>query len=331
MIKQSSDRLEIFLALALRREEAESFLPMADFESESLDKSALDNSLAEDFSALFEYLTEPEARKFRVIAAGYQNKTEPEKTIWRERVLRKIGTDEQLVDETVHSSHVSDALQKESRAVQKIIRERVFIGEEWNPNSEKQFEKSSPLEKTVRRAFAKQFVSVRDLPKPTAFDYLSGSELARLIRSAGIREVALACVRIEAVESVAAFLRRFPAEDARAIASQLNNLRGVSESRMAFAEHLVQTAIEIEPHPSAMLDWLGIWLTGVLLCGSSESRVRYTNQKLPLEVSAKLPEIIDEQCRNTPKDLQKKIEVEIERLAETIARAAANIKSVEAE
>ena len=356
MTNQSPDRLEIFLALAHNRVPkknfvTESFMPSADFENESVDESVSDNSRDEKFSPLFEYLTEPEAEEFRLISANYQSKTEAEKTAWRKQILQRIGTDEQLIDENVHSSHINDALQKEIPAVQKIIakslppgyknsmntviphkRKKTSIPQEFktNPNPQKSEalgKSASPLGKIIRRTFAGQFVSLRDLRKPTAFDRLSGTQLARLIRLSGIREVALACVRIEAVESVAAFLRRFPAEDARAIAAQLNSLRRTAESRLAFAEHLVQTTIEIESQPSAMLDLLGIWLVGILLCSSTKERVRYTNQKLPLEIVMKLPEIIERQCRNTPKDLQKKISIEIEHLAETIARTAVEIKS----
>ena len=358
MTNQSPDRLEIFLALALRRGAkqsfvAGSFMPSADFENESDDESVSGNLRDEKFSPLFEHLTEPEAEELKRLRTNYQIKTEVEKTNWRASVLSKIGTDEQLIDETVHSSHINDALQKEIPAVQKIIaaalppgyknsmetvvpnkRKKTSVAPDLKTNSgseksrEEAFKKlSSSIEKTIRRTFARQFVSLRNLPKPTAFDRLSGTQLARLIRLSGIREVALACVRIEAVESVAAFLRRFSAEDARAVAAQLNSLRRTSESRLSFAESLVQTTIEIEPQPSAMLDLLGVWLIGIFLCNSAEIRIHYTNQKLPLEVVTKLPEIIDQQCRNTPKDLQKKISAEIEHLAETIARTADDIKS----
>lgn len=337
MTNPTSDRLEIFLALALSRSvrqsfTAENFIATADFENELPVENTSGELTEEKFPALGSYLTDREAEELRRIQENYQNKPDAEKTIWRASILGKIGTDEQLIDETVHWSHVGDALQKEIPAVQKIIKEKIFAARELKTNpgaakSEKAFEEPpSPLEKTVRRTFAKQFISLRDLQKPTAFDRLGGTHLARLIRLSGIREVALACVRIEAVESVGAFLRRFPAEDARAIAAQLNGLRKTSESRLSFAENLVQTTIEIESQPSAMLDLLGIWLIGILLCTGAKNRVRYTNQKLPLEASAKLPEIIEERCRSVPEDLQLKISAEIEHLAETIARAASDRK-----
>ncbi len=312
MTNQTPDKLEIFLALAHRlaaaRTSAAKNRPEMTAETEKAsnadDTSA--TSSGDFFSAINEQLTEAEAAAFERLESNYQAKTDAEKAEWRELLLRKIGTDEQLIDGTVHPSRVADALGRENAAVRKIV-------------GKKYGDALSPLEKTVRRAFAGQFVALRDLTKPTAFDYLGGGELARLIRLAGIREVALACVRIEAVEAVAAFLRTFPAEDARAVAAQLNGLRNSSETRLDFAENLVQTALEIEPQPAAMLDSLGIRLLGIALCGSAAARIRYINQKMPLEAAGKLPELIGEECRRTPDDWQRKINIEIERLAATLA------------
>ena len=310
MTAQTPEKLKIFLALACQSSATEICTAKdsapENVENQSDAKDVSDASPNDFFSPIKKHLTNAEAAEFERLAANYQNKTEKEKAEWRGAVLRKIGNDEQLIDETVHPSHVNDALRREIPAVRKIV-------------EKESSDAVSPLEKNVRRAFAKQFIARRDLPKPTAFDFLNGAELARLIRLAGIREVALACVRIEAVEAVAAFLRTFPAEDARAVAAQLNGLRDSSEERLVVAETQVQTALEIEPQPTAMLDALGICLLGIALCGSTDERVRYTNQKLPLEAIEKLPEIIAEQCRRTPVDLQRKINVEVERLAVTIA------------
>lgn len=326
MTNQPPNRLEIFLALALERGAPRNFpvndfLPSLDDENETANEGVSDDLPDEKLSPLYEYLPPAETEKLQSILAEYQNKTATEKADWRAWVRGGIGIDESLIDETIHPSHVFEALQKESPAVQKII--AASLPENYKNQPEESFEKTgAPLEKTVRRAFAEQFVALRDLREPTAFDRLDGAQLARLIRLAGIREVALACVRIEAVESVAAFLRRFSAEDARAAAAQINNLRGAPEARLDFAENLVQTFIEIEPQPSAMLDLLGIRLIGITLGdGGDAVRVRYTNQKLPLEAAAHLSEIIDEQRRRTPADLQRQIRAEIEQLAETIVRA----------
>lgn len=331
------DRTEIFLALALKQLAQANSSANADF-MPSLEAEA---KPAEISLAGFDYLSEREREKFRRVQTEYEQKSDTEKTDWQNQILGKIGADESLIDERVHYSHINEALQKEIPVVQKIIVANLpnsyrkstdtFTGRkkkagdtaELKPlptEKDKTAAKAkTALDKTIRRAFATQFVHVRDLKKPTAFDRLSGNHLARLIRLTGIREVALACVRIEAVESVAAFLRIFSAEDAQAIAAQLNSLAEISETRLAFAENLVQTTLEAESQPSAMLDLLGISLIGVALIGVSESRVQFTNQKLPLEIAPKLPEIIGEQSSETSRELRSQIKSEIETLAETLA------------
>ncbi len=312
------DRLEIFLALALNRRAREN----------SINEDA--PTLSEQMPALFEYLSAAETEKLERIWRDYQNKTAPEKSVWRGRVIALIGADEFFIDEQVHQSHISEALKKEIPSVRRIVRRLLPPDFPFDPNSahddsqtfDAPFEKSRlPLEKTVRRAFAKHFVALRDLKKITAFDRLSGAQTARLIRLNGIREVATACVRIEAVEAVAAFLRIFSAEDAQAIAAQLNALPNLPEERLMFAEQIVQATLESEPQPSAMLDLLGIQLLGVVLYGADDWQIRYAKQKLPLEIAPKLAEIIDERRIETNANLREQISTEIERLAQTLLRA----------
>ncbi len=120
MNNQSTDRTEIFLALAekyaARRE------PTAE-NNAALDEVAPEES-STDFSAVIQnYLTAKESEKFRRLQNTYQNKTEIERIEWQTEILSKIGTDEQLIDETVHWSYISAALQKESAPIQKIIYE----------------------------------------------------------------------------------------------------------------------------------------------------------------------------------------------------------------
>lgn len=303
---------EIFFLLALRQIARQNSVS-AKIESESKDAG---ESLTEaDFPALLEQLNKKEAANLRGLLAKYRKKDEAEKSLWRERILSSIGADEEFIDETVHRSHIEDALQKEIPAIRKIINGALSGAE----ISAAQNQNINLLEKNIRRAFASQFVSLGEIENAGAFDRLSGAQLARLVRRAGVREVSIACLRIEAVESVAAFIRIFPAEDARMIAAQLGNVPEISDERIAFAENLVHTAFEIEPNPSAMLDWVGIRLAGVLLCRSSPARIRFTQQKLPFEFAPRLPEMIEKNCLQTPFEMQKVIGGEIELLAETIA------------
>lgn len=321
MKTSSPPKTEIFLLLALKqsarqnpaRQIAE--IPLVD-DIEELDLNAPGENLTEEnFPVLFEQLSKKEAGKLRRLLASYQNKAEAERAVWRERIESAIGADEEFIDESVHLSHVEDALQKEIPAIRKIL-----TAPPPNFNESRTFATPNKhlLAKNIRRAFARQFVAMRELTKATAFDRLNGTQLARLIRRAGIKEIAIACLRIEAVESVAAFLRQFSTEDARTIAAELGNPPQISDERIAFAENLVHLALETEPNRAAMLDWLGVWLIGILLCQGSSVRMAYTKQKLPLEFAPQLPEIIEEKCRQTPVNLQTEIGGEIEQLAREI-------------
>ena len=334
MKKQFPDRIEIFLALAIRRIERSNFKPEL-FNIESAPVLADESTeppiieLPDQMPALFNYLNEAEKEKLVRLWRDYQSKTETEKIEWRARVFKKIGTDEQFIDEQIHKSHIVAALEKEPAGIQRIVRRLLapdfdasaIESNAATKNGKNPLSKNTlSLERTVRRRFAGQFVALRDLKKITAFDRLSGAQMARLIRLNGIREVATACVRIEAVEAVAAFLRIFSAEDAQAVAAQLNALPTLDEARLSFAETIVQATLEDEPQPSAMLDWLGIRLLATFLCDADESRVRCAKQKLPLELAPRLTEIINEQRRETDAYLRKQIADEIERLAETLVR-----------
>lgn len=317
MKEPSRKKLEVFLLLALNRRT----LLNSDENGENIETDEFSEKI---FSALSAQMSAPEAENFERMRRDYEKKSEAEKENWRNRVETAIGADESFLDQNIHRSHIDAALRNETAAVGKVLAAGM-PPEYQNRSTDKPKNTGDEttrnhrhLEKSVRETFARQFVARQNLPAPTAFDNLSGARLARLIRLAGIREVALACVRISAVESVASFLRRFSAEDARAIAAQLNALPKTSGERLSFAENLVQIALEQESKPSAMLDLLGFRLIGISLCAGTPERVRYTEQKLPLEVEPKLSDVIDAQCRKTPVGLQREVGRQIEQLAETI-------------
>lgn len=334
----TAEKLEVFLLLALRRETLlnlpENAADKAEKEAENdagdTAENAAENDSADDvFSPLAAQLSAAEAEKFERLRADYGRKSDGEKANWETRVENSVRAGGTFLDRNIHRSHIEAALLKETAPVEAIISAELpaeygnrAARKPGNANIEKARRADDALGKTIREAFGAQFVSRRDLPAPTVFDDLSGAQTARLIRLAGVREVALACVRIDAVESVASFLRRFSAEDARAIAAQLSGLPPTSDERLLFAENLVQTALESGLKPSAMLDLLGFRLVGIALCAASPERVRYAEQKLPLEVVPKLSETIDEQCRKTPVAMQREIERQIESLAEIAARAS---------
>lgn len=329
MKNNSAKRLEILLWLTLRQQRKNR---ASEIETEAFEAS--ENKSAE-LPPLFALLTKAEIDKLNDLLANYGEKSPVEKENWEKEIKSFIGTDRRFFDEYLHWSHIEESLKSETPSVKKIIydglsedykvhlKNRLGIDEELLEANDKPLKKEKRLVfQAVQEAFGKQFVFLGDLPKPTAFDKLNGAQTVRLIRLAGIREVAFACASIEAVETLAAFLKRFPAEAARAIATQLNSLPKTSGERLAFAESLVRQAFELEPQPTAMLDLLGIWLIGIRLCESSEKRIAYAQQKLPKEFAPELTEIIDKQCRKTNAGMQKTISAQIEQLAETILKTS---------
>lgn len=334
MRNNSPKKLEIFLWLALRQLSRRGITAEKESETtDSVETERTSSSLME-ISGLFEQLNKTEADKFKSLLADYNNKSDAEKEIWKKQIRSFVGTDETFLDENIHWSHIEEVLQKESPAIRRIVfnslsesdkdhlKSPLNIREEIQTIENGRKSKFRLIEKNIRQSFAKQFTALHDLQKPTAFDRLNGTQTVRLIRLVGIREVTFACARIKAVETVAAFLKRFSAEDARAIVTQLNNLPKTSSERLLFAENLVQIALETESQPSAMLDLLGIRLIGIRVCESPANRISYTQQKLPREFAPELSEIIETQCRQTPANLQTEIASEIEQLAETIIKTS---------
>ena len=115
MQNQSPDRLEIFFALALK------FGAKQHSSAENIEATVFDDSTNEVFSVIAAHLTEKESLKFKRLTADFQNRTAAEKAARQTEILRQIGTDEPLIDATVHRSHVIEAWHREIPAVRAII------------------------------------------------------------------------------------------------------------------------------------------------------------------------------------------------------------------
>jgi hypothetical protein len=219
------------------------------------------------------------------------------------------------LDEHLHHSHVTEALRAEPERVRRLVvanlppalaadcARALGLGEAA-PRGGTQAEggavpteveakptevKASPAAEVVavvRRVFLSHFITQADVERPTPLDFFSGAELARLVRLLGVRETALACRGIAAVEAVAAFLKRFAPEDARAVAAHLRTLTSVEPRRVAFAGQHVQEALRAEPEPGAMLDRVGLRLLATALSGRARrASLLYAAQKLPVEAA----------------------------------------------
>jgi hypothetical protein len=173
----------------------------------------------------------------------------------------------------------------------------------------------------VRQAFFAQFVSTTALNNPTPLDLLSGVELARLIRILGVRETAIACKGISAVETVTAFLKRFSAEDAHAIVFHLTALKAVESERIAFAETIARKALNQESEvASTMLDRVGLALLAIVLDTFGALRRRHTTQKLPLAAARELDELLNGTQTYSDHEMAHRIVAEAQSLAENLHR-----------
>jgi flagellar motor switch protein FliG len=205
------------------------------------------------------------------------------------------------LDEHLHHSHVTEALRGEPLRVRRLVVSHLppalaascaqALGmpvEEARADLEREGgDGPSPeVVAVVRRVFLSHFITLAGVERPTPLDFFSGAELARLVRLLGVRETALACRGIPAVEAVAAFLKRFSPEDAGAVAMHLKSMTNVEPWRVALAGQHVQEALRAEPEPAAMLDRTGLRLLATALSGRARrASLRYAAQKLPVEAA----------------------------------------------
>lgn len=203
------------------------------------------------------------------------------------------------LDEHLHHSHVTEALRGEPERVRRLVvahlppalaaacKRALRLAEESGGGDAGRGGRPAPeVVGIVRRVFLSHFITLADVERPTPLDLFSGAELARLVRLLGVRETALACRGIAAVEAVAAFLKRFAPEDARALAAHIRTLTDVDPRRVALAAQHVHDALRAEPEPGAMLDRVGLRMLATALSGRSRrASLRYAAQKLPVEAA----------------------------------------------
>jgi hypothetical protein len=205
------------------------------------------------------------------------------------------------LDEHLHHSHVTEALRGEPERVRRLVvahlppavgaacaRALGMPAVDARDDAEREggAGPSQEVVAVVRRVFLSNFITLADVERPTPLDFFSGAELARLVRLLGVRETALACRGIAAVEAVAAFLKRFSPEDASAVALHLKSMTNVEPWRVALAGQHVQEALRAEPEPAAMLDRTGLRMLATALSGRARrASLRYAAQKLPVEAA----------------------------------------------
>ncbi len=281
-------RIETLVALALskrwpRPELAEDEESDSDLTRVLAQLNAADRKAIMDLTRRFQKLSPAAQNRWLASRVGRIRASSPE----RERRFK----------EDIHPSQIVEALRNEPARIQNriigslppsqrdAIAEELGVSLDTNPASTK-------IGEVARRAFFAQFVPTSALQHHTALDLLSGVELARLIRLFGVRETAIACKGVAAVETVTAFLKRFSAEDAHAILFHLSSLTAVEPERIVFAETVVRNAIDEGIIEASTLDRVGLTLLAMVLVESDELRRRHTAQKLPLAASRQLNELL---------------------------------------
>lgn len=255
-----------------------------------------------------------------------------------------------IVDENLHPTHVIEALRPETHSIRALILKNLpptlsaqVASALSNAEPIKQADERSgqqrdePLEKgsgkaaseapddrivaVIRRTFLSRFVFAGMLRYPTPLDLFTGVELARFVRLLGVREIAIACHGSSQVESVAAFLRRFPAEDAQAISDYFQALEIVEPARLAFAERVVYSAMQLYPAPTALIDHLGVMLLALVMSEREPVMLAYTAQKLPVTIAGELLKLAEEATVYEERDIIGQIIAEAEALATGLHKA----------
>ena len=213
-------------------------------------------------------------------AAWYSRLPRRKQRDWLAHTLARARADaaEARLDEHVHPSHVVEALRGEPERVRALVARHLppshaaAVADAFGaaPTEAGMDGGGAPPPETVavvRRVFLSRFVTAAELERVTPLEQLSGAELARLVRALGVRETAVACRGIEAVEAVASFLRRFAPEDARAVAAHIASLTDLDAARVRLAERVVREAHVSERDAGAMLDRAGMRILAAALAG----------------------------------------------------------------
>lgn len=302
--------METLVALALSKRWQESDAELNSDLSRVLGElNAADRKAALDLTKRFERLPPVEQSRWLASRVGRIRASSPER--------------ERRFEEDIHPSQMVEALRAESPLIQSLIAgvlpfHRDVVAEALGILPASASQASTKIADVVRRAFFARFVPTAALHNHTALDLLSGVELARLIRLLGVRETAIACKGVTAVEAVTAFLKRFSAEDAHAIRFHLASLKTLDQERIVFAETLLRNAIDDGSIEAATLDRVGLMLLAMVLAESDHLRRRHTAQKLPLAASRELGELLSGGLPQCNPEIAHHIVVETHALATTL-------------
>jgi hypothetical protein len=326
-------RIETLLALSLSKRWPRNDVALESGDEETAEEKPAENGLAFVLRGLNPRdrdAAEALLKRFLKLSPGDQSR-------WLGSRLSRIraSTPERnrRFDKDIHPSQIVEALRAEPSRIQSLVigllppsvaepvADELGLSLPENVHTSLPEPNATKLAGVVRRAFFSQFVFTTALNNPTPLDLLSGVELARLIRLLGVRETAIACRGIAAVETVTAFLKQFSAEDAQAIAFHLGTLKPLKPERIAFAETIARKAINEESSvASPMLDRVGLTLLAIVLGTFGTLRRRHTAQKLPVPAARELEDLINLSRTYCDREMAHRIVAEAQSLADNLHR-----------
>lgn len=286
-----------------------------------------------DVRRLLSGLSKIDCAACEVRLVWFENLSTLEQARWVRQSLGRVRDKQLQLDSNIDASHVVERLRHEPPRVRAIICSNLaaplaeLVDAELKinqPDSRRRAtrESDSAVGRAIRRAFHKHFARLRDINSPSHTDALTRSELARTLRLSGVRETALACRGIEAVESVAAFVRRFEASDARAVLALISTLTDVTPERVAAAGELLERVISDCETERELLDRTGLYLLAAALSTRDAASVRYTVQKLPFEIARELESLIEEARHDLSSAAARARRDEVESIATEVRRVS---------
>lgn len=316
----AQERLEILLAMALtfnRQPETDS--------AANSESTAAATSILEQVSAVLSALNDADLTEIRAKVGFYENLDETEKRQWQARVLSRVNNQNLRLDKDVHYTQVAEVLRSEPDYICGFIlgnlseemRQNIIVSLDFPAHgfAAKAFVNHN-LEQLLRRRFLTSFVTREDLSELKPLAMLSGGDILKLLQQIGRSEIALVCRGIKEVENLAPFLRQFPAPDAKIIVEEMIKLRSVERRRIDKAETLVHEAWQTETDSTLVVQQIGLRKLAAAFAFADDSEIRFTLQKLPLNLSKKLQKMFADDV-NEP-DFVRAAEAEVETTAARI-------------
>jgi hypothetical protein len=304
--KIGQERFDVLLAMGI------AFSKRASDVTNNSDETANDSkkeTISESISQVFESLETENLASLRKKIEEYEALSPEEKKHWQSRILKRIKTSGARLDKDVHYTQIAEVLKGEPIYIRNFILKHlpgamvasvnsVFDSKSSNNQTEpaRGVAVHPNIEALLRQRFLSNFVVQEDLSEVKPLSLLSGKNLLLLLQQLGRDEIAIVCRGIKDIENLASFLRMFDPVDAQAIVERVATLRTIEKKRINKAESLVKEIWQSEINPSAIVQIIGIHKLAAALACKNDLSVRYTMQKLAVDLALKLHERVDEVC-----------------------------------